>query len=284
MVRSFRQCVIVTLAVVIFGCSTFNYPEHGQGGMAESYQDISIENYQFSPVMPDEPLGPEHGLRFDWQLTKLHLDALIQEGARWCFPAAVVQALQKQNRIARELEGGLMLDAANDIVIQRRRLNLLEQQLDYVLSQTTCKPPQDIEAFRNDLSIVANIYDLLNVDNQFAIDSAEINPKYMGHLAEAAYILRDHPYLSLVVTGHADATGTPEYNSQLAQNRAEQVKRYLTVFGITSDRVQTKSVGESLPLYEGQTPGVRLTNRRVSIEVLSGQSDTGAEMDTGESL
>lgn len=274
MVNLIRRYVVSGLVVGMFGCSSFDYPDHGKGGLAENYQDISIENYQFSPVMPDEPLGPEHGLRFDWQLTKLHLDALIQEGARWCFPAAVVQALEKQNRIARELEGGLLLDAANDLVIQRRRLNQLEQQLDYVLSQTNCTPPDDIEALRSDLNVVAEIYALLNIDNQFAVDSAEINPKYMGHLAEAAYILRDHPNLTLVVTGHADVTGSPDYNQKLAQARAEQVKRYLTVFGITSERVTTKSVGDSLPLYEGETPAVRLTNRRVSIEVISPNSDS----------
>ncbi|NVC52335.1 OmpA family protein [Vibrio diabolicus] len=284
MVNLIRRYVVSGLVVGMFGCSSFDYPDHGKGGLAENYQDISIENYQFSPVMPDEPLGPEHGLRFDWQLTKLHLDALIQEGARWCFPAAVVQALEKQNRIARELEGGLLLDAANDLVIQRRRLNQLEQQLDYVLSQTTCTPPDDIEALRSDLNVVAEIYALLNIDNQFAVDSAEINPKYMGHLAEAAYILRDHPNLTLVVTGHADVTGSPDYNQKLAQARAEQVKRYLTVFGITSERVNTKSVGDSLPLYEGETPAVRLTNRRVSIEVISPNSDSDTSVNRNLSV
>ncbi|MCR9367238.1 OmpA family protein [Vibrio antiquarius] len=282
MVNLIRRYVVSGLVVGMFGCSSFDYPDHGKGGLAENYQDISIENYQFSPVMPDEPLGPEHGLRFDWQLTKLHLDALIQEGARWCFPAAVVQALEKQNRIARELEGELLLDAANDLVIQRRRLNQLEQQLDYVLSQTTCTPPDDIEALRSDLNVVAEIYALLNIDNQFAVDSAEINPKYMGHLAEAAYILRDHPNLTLVVTGHADVTGSPDYNQKLAQARAEQVKRYLTVFGITSERVTTKSVGDSLPLYEGETPAVRLTNRRVSIEVISPNSDSDTSVNRNQ--
>lgn len=284
MVNLIRRYVVSGLVVGMFGCSSFDYPDHGKGGLAENYQDISIENYQFSPVMPDEPLGPEHGLRFDWQLTKLHLDALIQEGARWCFPAAVVQALEKQNRIARELEGGLLLDAANDLVIQRRRLNQLEQQLDYVLSQTTCTPPDDIEALRSDLNVVAEIYALLNIDNQFAVDSAEINPKYMGHLAEAAYILRDHPNLTLVVTGHADVTGSPDYNQKLAQARAEQVKRYLTVFGITSERVTTKSVGDSLPLYEGETPAVRLTNRRVSIEVISPNSNSDTSVNRNLSV
>ncbi|MDF4927413.1 OmpA family protein, partial [Vibrio parahaemolyticus] len=35
-----------------------------------------------------------------------------------------------------------------------------------------------------------------------------------------------------------------------------------------------KSVGDNLPLYEGETSAVRLTNRRVSIEVISPNSDS----------
>ncbi|MFZ5838541.1 MAG: OmpA family protein, partial [Pseudomonadota bacterium] len=115
---SFKHIALAVSMTAVVGCSS--YPEEGRGGLGENYIQSN-----FTPVMPDEPLGPEHGLRFDWQLTKLQLDSLIREGARWCFPAAVVQALEKQNRIARELEGGLLLDAANDIVIQRKRLNEL---------------------------------------------------------------------------------------------------------------------------------------------------------------
>ncbi len=83
-----KHIALIVLSAWIVGCSSS--PEPGRGGIAEQYMPAD-----FSPVMPDEPLGPEHGLRFDWKLTKLHLDALIQEGAKWCFPAAVVQALEK---------------------------------------------------------------------------------------------------------------------------------------------------------------------------------------------
>jgi outer membrane protein OmpA-like peptidoglycan-associated protein len=230
---------------------------------------MNYQNSDFSPVMPDEPLGPEHGLRFDWQLAKLHLDALIQEGARWCFPAAVVQAIEKQNRIARELQGGLLLDAANDLVIQRKRLNELELQLDYVTSQARCEPPKNENQFRMQLSIIQQLYDLLNVDNQFAHNSIEVNPKYMGKLAEASYILKDNKSLELIVTGHSDATGSEEYNDKLALGRAQQVERYLTIFGLSPSRIKAVSVGETVPLFEGESEGTRLTNRRVSIEVIS---------------
>ncbi|CAK2071253.1 OmpA family protein [Vibrio crassostreae] len=262
-----KNYIALSLSVLVLGCTS--YPEQGTGGLAESYDSINYQNSDFSPVMPDEPLGPEHGLRFDWQLAKLHLDALIQEGARWCFPAAVVQAIEKQNRIARELQGGLLLDAANDLVIQRKRLNELEVQLDYVTSQARCEPPQNENQFRMQLSVIEQLYDLLNVDNQFAQDSTEVNPKYMGKLAEASYILKENKSLDLIVTGHADATGSEEYNDKLALGRAKQVERYLTIFGLSPQRIKAVSVGETVPLFDGETAGTLLTNRRVSIEIIS---------------
>ncbi len=48
MVNLIRRSVVSGLVVGMFGCSSFDYPDHGQGGLAESYQDISIENYQFA--------------------------------------------------------------------------------------------------------------------------------------------------------------------------------------------------------------------------------------------
>ncbi|MCG9600671.1 OmpA family protein [Vibrio sp. Isolate31] len=254
-------------ALVLGGCTS--YPEQGTGGLGESYNAINYQNSDIFPVMPDEPLGPEHGLRFDWQLAKLHLDALIQEGARWCFPAAVVQAIEKQSRIARELQGGLLLDAANDLMIQRKRLNELEVQLDYVTSQAHCEPPTNEDQFRIQLSVIEQLYDLLNVDNQFAEDSIEVNPKYMGRLAEATALLKEHKSLDLVVTGHTDETGNEEYNDDLALGRAKQVERYLTIFGLSAQRIKAVSVGGTVPLFKGESDGTRLTNRRVSIEVIS---------------
>ncbi|CAH6808786.1 Outer membrane protein SypB [Vibrio chagasii] len=276
--NTIKNYIALSLSVLVLGCTS--YPEHGTGGLAESYDSMNYQNSDFSPVMPDEPLGPEHGLRFDWQLAKLHLDALIQEGARWCFPAAVVQAIEKQNRIARELQGGLLLDAANDLVIQRKRLNELELQLDYVTSQARCEPPKNENQFRMQLSIIQQLYDLLNADNQFAHNSIEVNPKYMGKLAEASYILKDNKSLELIVTGHSDATGSEEYNDKLALGRAQQVERYLTIFGLSPSRIKAVSVGETVPLFEGESEGTRLTNRRVSIEVIS--PENGAKM--GSSL
>ncbi|MEL7292867.1 MAG: OmpA family protein, partial [Pseudomonadota bacterium] len=180
-----------------------------------------------------------------------------------------------------ELEGGLLLDAANDLVIQRKRLNELELQLDYVTSQAKCAPPMDENAFQQRLAVIDQLYSLLNVDNQFAFNSTEVNPKYMGQLARAANILADNPSLNLAVTGHADSVGTAPYNTDLAMGRAKQVKRYLTIFGLAPNRIETLSVGDSVPLYEGDSEGTRLTNRRVSIEVLDTSEGQEPQMQGG---
>ncbi|MCJ2375336.1 OmpA family protein [Vibrio sp. ZSDZ34] len=270
-ILALKKTMIAISCLTMFACS--NGPEEGRGGMAEQYT-----NSEFAPVMPDEPLGPEHGLRFDWKLAKLHLDTLVDQGAKWCFPAAVAQAEEKQNRIARELAGDLWIDAANDIVIQRKRLNDLELKLNYVLSQARCVPPRNRSTLESQLAVVKQIFDLLNVDNQFAFNSSEVNPKYMGHLAQAANLMKTYPAIELQVTGHADATGTEEYNERLALERAKQVKRYLMIFGLEEARISTLSLGSSLPLYDGDTPGIMLTNRRVSIEVIADEAELETAM------
>ena len=113
-----------------------NWPIEGLGGMAEHHQQT------LSPIFQSgKPLGSEHGLLFDLELTSRHLDMLVLEGAELCFPATVVQAKQRQNRISRELQGNLKYDAANDIIIQRNLLARLERQLDYVKQNDVCILP-----------------------------------------------------------------------------------------------------------------------------------------------
>ncbi len=246
--------------LTLSGCSSFAEP--GKGGEAENYPQV------MHPVMPDQPLGPEHGLRFDWELAARHLDILILEKAEWCFPATVHQAKQNEARITRELEGGLQLDAANDLIIQRDLLKRLEKQLDYVKKTKSCEPPSDKNNGNSDIKLSQALYDLLNKDNQFAFNSAELNPKYMVNLSEAAQLLKENKNFKLLVTGHADAAGKEGANKSLALDRAEQVKRYLSIFGLSTDRIFVDSVGSDDPYLEGTEPHVSLANRRVTIELM----------------
>jgi len=264
-----------------------NWPIEGHGGMAEHYKQMLNHNFKAG-----KPLGPEHGLRFDLELVSRHLDMLVLEGAELCFPATVIQAKQRQNRISRELQGDLEYDAVNDIIIQRNLLARLERQLDYIKQNDACILPiiKNIPINKNEKKSSINskntskpsnnkegkrpgasrkyISDLLNADNQFAIDSSELNPKYLGRLAEAIKLLRNIPYYNLLITGHADITGTENLNRKLSMDRAEQVGSYLQILGFPEDRLQIHAVGSNNPLFEGTDPHTKLVNRRVSIELI----------------
>ncbi|WP_394208976.1 OmpA family protein [Enterovibrio calviensis] len=250
---------LITITALSSGCSMF--PDHGQGGMAEHHYSA------LSPVLADQPLGPEHGLRFEWELSARHLDVLVLEGAELCFPATVLQARRMQDRIVRELHGDLEFDAANDLIIQRAALERLEKQLDAVKHSGACSPPGDI-SYASSAALATEIDALLNIDNQFAFNSPAVNPKYMGHLAEAAHLLRELPQYSLHITGHTDSVGNEAANQALSLARANQVKRYLQIFGIAPSRLTVAAVGANDPLFKGHAPQERLVNRRVSIELV----------------
>lgn len=251
--------IFILPIIVLTGCSMF--PDQGKGGMAEHQYST------LSPVIAGESIGPEHGLRFEWELSARHLDVLMLEGAERCFPATVVQAKRMQHRIIRELHAGLDFDAANDLIIQRATIERLEKQLDAVQNSRACAPAA-LAKFASTTELAEEIFNLLNADNQFAFNSSQINPKYMGRLAEATHLLRDLPQFHLHITGYADSIGSAETNRKLSLERAEQVKRYLLIFGLPASRLTLAAVGSSDPLFSGNEPQLRLVNRRVSIELI----------------
>jgi len=258
-VRLLRLIAAGSLPLLLSACVSL--PLQGTGGLAEH------NAARLPPVMPGEAVTAQHGLRFELQLAERHLDQLVLEGAELCFPATVVQAKQRQTRILRELQGGLDYDAANDLIVQRKLLARLERQLDYVKQNDICVLPA-IAGQQQPGDMGKRIDELLNADNQFAFDSAELNPKYVGRLSEASQLLREHPGYRLRITGHADALGEAAYNRQLAMQRAQKVARYLQIFGLPAERIDIDAVGAQSPLVAGSEAHVRLTNRRVSIELI----------------
>ena len=89
------------------------------------------------------------------------LDALLAAGIKHCFPASVVRVGLRNNRINRELQGGLKFDALNNLIIQTDTLTRLERQLNTAKQQQHCVPPRSTA---NNTLLQANkpIHDALN--------------------------------------------------------------------------------------------------------------------------
>ena len=105
------------------------------------------------------------------------------------------------------------------------------------------------------LAIVTNI--------NFDFDRSDVGPDAAAKLEGVRGVLAANPDLLVRVVGHADATGTDEYNLALSLRRAESVREHLAESGISMTRMNASGKGESEPLVSNKTPAGRAVNRRV---------------------
>jgi outer membrane protein OmpA-like peptidoglycan-associated protein len=103
-------------------------------------------------------------------------------------------------------------------------------------------------------------------------DEDQTNPRLgaISNLEAVADALRASPRdRKLLVAGHTDDTGRPDYNERLAQARAESVASYLAGKGIALDRIEIKSFSASKPVATNRTPSGRQLNRRTEVSLIN---------------
>jgi peptidoglycan-associated lipoprotein len=106
-------------------------------------------------------------------------------------------------------------------------------------------------------------------DVHFAFDRADLGPEAQQTLDGIAEALKGVPRLRLLIEGHADERGTPEYNLALGQRRADAAKAHLVGRGIDASRIDTISYGEQRPLDAARSEAAWALNRRAHFVVKS---------------
>ncbi|WP_016955694.1 peptidoglycan-associated lipoprotein Pal [Catenovulum agarivorans] len=96
----------------------------------------------------------------------------------------------------------------------------------------------------------------------FDFDDSQIQGKYFEILEAHAAYLRANPTAKVVVEGHCDERGTPEYNIALGERRAKSVAKYLQNLGVMSSQISTVSYGEEKSLDKSRTEAAFAKNRR----------------------
>ncbi|MFG8364995.1 OmpA family protein [Pseudomonas aeruginosa] len=104
----------------------------------------------------------------------------------------------------------------------------------------------------------------------FETGSYRLTPQVQQALNEVAASLQRYPGSSLIITGHADATGTPQSNLQLSQLRANAVSVYLQSQGVEPSRLTVLAAGDSAPIADNNNAQGRAANRRVEMTVTPG--------------
>jgi OOP family OmpA-OmpF porin len=110
----------------------------------------------------------------------------------------------------------------------------------------------------------------------FEFDKATLTPDARSKLDSEVIAklkdLRDIKYI--IVNGHADRLGSPQYNQALSEKRAEAVRAYLVSRGVDASAIETLGFGKTLPVKSCPDQKDRKSlieclapNRRVVVEV-----------------
>jgi outer membrane protein OmpA-like peptidoglycan-associated protein len=104
---------------------------------------------------------------------------------------------------------------------------------------------------------------------QFAKNEAVLLPESFPVLDEVIALLKASAEVigTIEIAGHADDTGTDEWNQRLSKQRAEAVVRYLVEHGIPKKRLRAIGYGNTRPLIKETTDEARARNRRVEMRV-----------------
>ena len=119
---------------------------------------------------------------------------------------------------------------------------------------------EDVTVDTNERGIVLRLGEIL-----FDFDSSNLKEKSKSTLDRIVEILKKkYPDREIVVEGHTDNIGKPDYNQKLSERRAESVAEYLKNRG-KRDKLSYRGLGQENPMWNNATKEGREKNRRVEI-------------------
>lgn len=111
-------------------------------------------------------------------------------------------------------------------------------------------------------------------DTNFAFDSATLTPAGKAELDKNIKIMKENPNLKVRIAGYSSASGTPEYNQELSERRADAVVAYIVTEGdVDPARLDSIGYGETRPAVYEPIPGdiaskAAKSNMRVLFEII----------------
>jgi outer membrane protein OmpA-like peptidoglycan-associated protein len=183
------------------------------------------------------------------------------------------------------------LEEANGVIrALRARITEIEQRIESLFTQLTgTAPPSDNRGEpavrapdrQEAVDSIGGLLDELGAqrirhgtlitvpgEQLFGFDSRTIKQDARRLLSGVAELLTFYDNRKVVIIGHTDATGDPNYNEYLSFERAEAVKRFMVEdVGLDPAQIETIGAGQSRPIASNRTPAGRQANRRVEIVI-----------------
>ncbi|MEO2280795.1 peptidoglycan-associated lipoprotein Pal [Pseudoalteromonas pernae] len=140
---------------------------------------------------------------------------------------------------------------------QANQTNQVETQTDTVDVETVVREKTAEEKLREKYEELRQ-----NQIVYFDFDRATIQSQYAELLQAHAQFLAQNPSVKVLIEGHADERGTPEYNIALGESRGQAVEKYLMSLGVNANQMSVVSYGEEKPMIKARNEEAFAKNRR----------------------
>jgi len=104
----------------------------------------------------------------------------------------------------------------------------------------------------------------------FNTNSTTLSDNAKKALTDFATVMADLPDTDITIWGHADKTGTAEYNQKISTQRATVVEKYLAQAGM-KNKISAEGKSYDLPIATNDTAEGRAQNRRVEVYVTANE-------------
>lgn len=102
----------------------------------------------------------------------------------------------------------------------------------------------------------------------FESDSYNLKNESKAELDRLIEFMTLNKNVRIEISGHTDNVGNADYNKRLSENRAKEVRKYLSDNDIEDSRMEHKGFGMTQPIEDNDTEEGRANNRRTEILVL----------------
>jgi outer membrane protein OmpA-like peptidoglycan-associated protein len=126
----------------------------------------------------------------------------------------------------------------------------------------------DAPAINEDSALATDLSTLEFTNIYFDYGKSSLSPSSKQQLDIMAEFLSKHPDVSMNIAGHADASGSVEYNQTLSENRAKAAYNYLRNKGITNITLAAEELNEKDPADDNSNAAGRQNDRRVEFRLL----------------
>lgn len=109
--------------------------------------------------------------------------------------------------------------------------------------------------------------EVAHADVYFDFKSIRLRADAVRLLQEKAGLMDRASTWAVLVAGHADRQGPPEYNKLLAQRRADAVKQFLVELGVPEAAIRVVAIGQEGAICDDASKECQQLNRRVHVEI-----------------